>query len=349
MRKVFIVDSSAVLRSIVKQIIQLTSTLEVVGEASDIKDILKIKRNTVDFIFIEASGKNVVEIEKILLQKRNITATLILYSEEKVDLVQSYKGLYIWKRPDLLSSSSEKLKVFAEDLEKRLSEISTSSFLSRKNTDIVPYDTEKNKDKINNTKQIKKSDYKIVLVGVSTGGPGAILKLLESIGKKFPVPILITQHIDSSFEKNLTEWLKKSVSIPVHVGKNGIKPLPGHVYFAPADYHMVLGKNLRGEVIIKLTTDPPVNFLRPSVDKLFLSGAEVLNSGVISVLLTGMGADGANGSLVLREKGAYTIAEAEETCVVFGMPKAAYDMGGIIELLPLYKIADKLKKLVGSE
>lgn len=356
MRKVFIVDSSAVLRSIEKKIAQLTSNLEVVGESSDVRDILNIPNKFVDFIFIEASEKNIVEIEKILLRKSKISASLILLTQGKVDILQSYKGLYIWECPDLLSCSSEKLQEIAQVVENKLNYIKTSSMFFRKGG--------KTTDKARGTagdlsckcsavsavkKENNKNNYKVVLVGVSTGGPGAILKLLDSIGKNFPLPILITQHIDSSFEKNLTEWLQKSVNMPVHVAKNGIKPLPGHVYFAPADYHMVVSKNLRGEMLIRLNTDPPVNFLRPSVDKLFLSGAEVLQSNVISVLLTGMGADGANGSCVLKENGAYTIGENEETCVVYGMPKAAYDMGGITELLPLYKIGDRLKKLVGSE
>ena len=189
--------------------------------------------------------------------------------------------------------------------------------------------------------------YRVVLVGVSTGGPGAILKLLDSIGKDFPLPILITQHIDSSFERNLTDWLSKSLPLPIHVAKDGDIPKPGHVYFAPADYHMTVGITGEDEIVIRLNQDPPVNFLRPSVDVLFSSGAEALKNNVISVLLTGMGQDGAQGSCDLREKGAYTIAESEETCVIYGMPKAAYDMGGIVELIPLYSIADKIRKLIG--
>lgn len=347
MIKVYLVDSSAVIRSIEKKVIQMTSKLELAGESSNIKDILNIPFKSVDFIFIEATDKNIIEIERMLLQKQKFSATLILLATKKVELLRSHNNIYIWNRPDFLSSSSRKLNEYAVALEEKIGELKTSSLFNMKKNHDKRYVLEKKHlDQLNCEDNKLSSEYKIVLMGVSTGGPGTILKLLNSIGKGFPLPILITQHIDSSFEKNLTEWLNNSVDLPVHVAKDGIEPKPGNVYFAPADLHMEIEKNIEGKIIIKLTDDPPVNFLRPAVDKLFASGAEVLKSKVISVLLTGMGADGAKGSCILKENGAYTIAEAEETCVIYGMPKAAYDMGGIVEILPLYKIAEKLRTLV---
>ena len=339
MKKVFIVDSSAVIRSIEKKIIQLTYSCEVCGESSDIKAVLNIPDKFADFIFIEASRKNIIEVEKILLHKKKISSNLILLADEKIELIQKVNVLQIWTRPDLLSCSSEKLRSIASFVDTRLEELKASSFLLRKKSKKV-FNENKNSRHV-----LANNSYKLVLIGVSTGGPGTILKLLGDLKKNFPLPILITQHIDSSFEKNLTEWLNNSLPMPIHIAKDGIIPLAGHVYFAPADFHMEIGKNIKNEIIIKLTSAPPVNFLRPSVDRLFLSGADVLKSDVISVLLTGMGADGARGSFVLKENGAYTIGESEETCVVYGMSKAAYDMGGIVELLPLYKISERLIKL----
>lgn len=356
MIKVFIVDSSAVIRSIEKKIIQMTSNMELAGEGACIKDILKLPFKSIDFIFIEASNKNIIDVERLLLQKRKVSAILILLSEEKVELLRPYNNIFIWRRPDFLSCSSEKIKRYAKNLEEKISEIKTSSIFLRtkkyekKNTFLEKHhDRKKNSVKNINCNVKENNNYKIVLMGVSTGGPGTILKLLNSIGKGFPLPILITQHIDSSFEKNLTEWLDSSVELPVHVAKDGEEPLAGNVYFAPADFHMEIRKTKEDKILIKLTKDPPVNFLRPSVDKLFISGENALKSQVISVLLTGMGSDGAKGSCVLRNSGAYTIGESEETCVIYGMPKAAYDMGGIVELLPLYKIADKVRHLAGCD
>ena len=357
MIKVFIVDASAVNRSIEKKIVQMTSTLKVAGEGSCVKDILDIPFKSIDFIFIEASDRNVIDVERLLLQKRKTSAILILLAEKKVELLRNYNNIFIWKRPDFLSCSSEKIQRYAVDLEKKISEIKASSLFLRSSRNekklslAERHQSKKNSvsKKLSNKYAKKDNDYKVVLMGVSTGGPGTILKLLNSIGKGFPLPILITQHIDSSFEKNLTEWLNSSLDIPVHVAKDGIEPLPGNVYFAPADFHMEIRKNNHNKLMIKLTDAPPVNYLRPAVDKLFISGAETLKSQVISVLLTGMGADGAKGSCELRKQGAYTIGESEETCVIYGMPKAAYDMGGIMELLPLYRIADKLRLLTGCK
>lgn len=348
MIKVFLVDSSAVTRSIEKKIIKMTSKIELVGESSNLNDIYNIPFKSVDFIFIDASEKNIIELERILLQKRKVSATLILLAGKKIELLRNYNNVYIWEKPDFIACSSEKMEQYALTFEKKVIELKTRSFFNRKKTHDKKVINEK-KHTLNNNNDVgdvKNHGYKIVLMGVSTGGPGTVLKLLNSIGKGFPLPILITQHIDSSFEKNLTQWLNNSVDLSVHVAKDGIEPKAGNVYFAPADNHMEIRLNEENKLVIRLNQDPPVNFLRPAVDKLFISGAETLNSNVISVLLTGMGADGAKGSCVLKEKGAYTIGESEETCVIFGMPKAAYDMGGITELIPLYKIADRLRTLV---
>ena len=348
MVKVFLVESSAVIRSIEKNIIQMTKNLQVVGESSSVKDIVNLPHKFADFIFVEASSKNVNEVERILMQKRKNIPNIILLSYKKLTLLRQYSNLDIWIIPDLVSTSTEKIAEYAVQLDKDILELKTTKLLNRKSIS-EKKSTPKTHSKKHLTGIYPKPDnkYRIVLVGVSTGGPGAILKLLDSMGKDFPLPILITQHIDSSFERNLTEWLDKSLALPIHVATDGEVPKPGHVYFAPADYHMTVDTTAKDEIIIRLNQDPPVNFLRPSVDVLFSSGANSLKSNVISVLLTGMGADGAQGSCDLREKGAYTIAESEETCVIYGMPKAAYDMGGIVELIPLYAIAERIRKLIG--
>ena len=195
---------------------------------------------------------------------------------------------------------------------------------------------------------LARHSFSAVLVGVSTGGPTALLELLKEIGNNFPLPIFITQHIDSSFDKELITWLSSEAAVPVHLAENDIKPLPGHVYFAPSDAHLTFKTYYKGEFRIELNYDVPVNYVRPAVDKMFESAAKVFGGNCIAVVLTGMGMDGAKGCLNLKNLGAYTIAQDEASCTIYGMPKAVFETGGACEVLPLNKIAKRLWGLVGE-
>ena len=132
--------------------------------------------------------------------------------------------------------------------------------------------------------------------------------------------------------------------MPVQLAENNQIPLPGNVYFAPSDVHLTLAKMEKGFKMV-LNHDPEVNFLRPSVDKMLFSAAEVLGGKCISIILTGMGSDGAQGCLKIKKLGGYTITQNEESCVVYGMPKAAYEAGASMEVLPLEQIGKRIKEL----
>ena len=133
-----------------------------------------------------------------------------------------------------------------------------------------------------------------------------------------------------------------------NLAKSGIIPQKGHVYFAPANFHLVIKPGNKNDFIIELNDDAPVNFVRPSVDKMFFSAAEILGNKTIAVLLTGMGTDGAAGCCKIKNCGGYTIAEDEKSCVVYGMPKAAAEAGGAVAVLSLNEIADRLKTLAAN-
>ena len=198
---------------------------------------------------------------------------------------------------------------------------------------------------INDMQKHSSSSFQALCIGVSTGGPTTIMELLNGLGSSFPVPIFITQHLDGNFDKNLIEWLQNNVSLPIHFAQDNQIPKNGHVYFTPADVHLTFKKE-QNEIIMHFNHDEPVNYLRPAVDKMFDSAAQVFGSKCIAVLLTGMGNDGAEGCVHIKKVGGYTIAQDEKSCVVFGMPKAAIEAGGIDIILNLSEIAPYLKKLV---
>jgi two-component system chemotaxis response regulator CheB len=186
-------------------------------------------------------------------------------------------------------------------------------------------------------------DADIVAIGASTGGPQVILQILSGLSTAFPAPILVVQHISAGFTVGFAEWLAAASGLRVQVAQGGETPLSGHVYVAPDDQHLRIG--LRGE--LETTRDAPHNGLRPSVGVLFRSVAERFGRRAIGVLLTGMGRDGAEELKLMAEQGALTVAQDEESCVVFGMPAEAVRLGAARFVFPPHKIAELLTIAVG--
>jgi two-component system chemotaxis response regulator CheB len=182
---------------------------------------------------------------------------------------------------------------------------------------------------------------RMIGIGASTGGPPVLQGILGALPKDFPVPILIVQHIADGFLAGMADWLNQTTPLQVQIGSHGIRPLAGHVYLAPDDFHMCLASN--GAIV--LNREPPVNHLRPCVATLFGSMAETLGSAAVGVLLTGMGKDGAAELKLMRDRGAVTIAQDQKSSAVHGMPGAAIALGGATHVLNADAIAAVLISL----
>ncbi len=183
---------------------------------------------------------------------------------------------------------------------------------------------------------------RVVGVVASTGGPPALLKVLKKFPKNLPCSILIVQHITSGFVEGLVEWLNEECRIEIKVAADSEEIKPGIVYIAPCDMQMRVTKG----GVIQLTDDPPLNGHRPSGDVLLESIAKEYKDKAIGVILTGMGRDGATGIAAIKDAGGKTIAQDEETSVVFGMPKVAIDMNAAQKILPINKIALEIARLL---
>lgn len=171
----------------------------------------------------------------------------------------------------------------------------------------------------------------LVAIGSSTGGPEALAAVLAAFPPGFPAVVLIAQHIEAAFAPGLATQLGLKCKLPVRTAKEGDTPTPGVVYLAESDNHLELGADRK----LRYTPVPRTNPYRPSADVLFTSVAARWPRPGVGVLLTGMGADGADGLLRLRTAGWHTIAQDEATCVVYGMPKAAVEKRAAAEVLPL--------------
>jgi two-component system chemotaxis response regulator CheB len=187
--------------------------------------------------------------------------------------------------------------------------------------------------------------YELVVIGASTGGPGAILDVLRSLQPPLPVPLLFVLHIDEPFAVSFAEWLDGQTAIRVAYARDGdrLSDRVGMVTMAPPDRHLIVnGGRLR------LTQDPPRHSCRPSVDVLFESVAREIGPVTIGCLLTGMGRDGASGLLDLRNRGGFTIAQDEASSVVYGMPREAVRLGAAERELPLRAIGKTISALLAQ-
>lgn len=184
----------------------------------------------------------------------------------------------------------------------------------------------------------------VVAIGASTGGPPVLQTILRGLTRPVPVPILLVQHLSPGFQTSMVSWLSESTGTRICVGEHGMPLHPGLVYLAPDNRHMTV--NRQGHLV--LSDDPPENGSRPSVSVLFRSVAQHYGANAIGILLTGMGRDGAKELRLMRDKGAVTIAQDEETSVVHGMPGEAIKLKGARYILPPDRIAHVVEHHVSA-
>lgn len=185
---------------------------------------------------------------------------------------------------------------------------------------------------------------RLVVIGASAGGPGALATVLQDLPPSFPAAVVIVQHVDVRFARGLADWLGQSSALPVRLASEGDSVRPGTVLVAGTDDHLVFKAPDR----LGYTPSPADHVYRPSVDVFFESVARFWNGTLIGILLTGMGSDGARGLKALRQLGHHTIAQDQASSAVYGMPKAAAALGAAADILPLESIATRLTELLGS-
>lgn len=185
---------------------------------------------------------------------------------------------------------------------------------------------------------------KLVALGTSTGGPRALQHVIPKLPGDMPCGMVVVQHMPAGFTKSLSERLNGMSQVTVKEAEHGDPILPGHVYVAPGNYHLTV-KGSASNRTISLNQEPPLASHRPAVDVMFDSVVQY-GEDVVSVILTGMGSDGAEGMKKIKKAGGYVIAESEESCVVYGMPKSVVDAGIADEILPVGQVADAIMKKI---
>jgi two-component system chemotaxis response regulator CheB len=187
----------------------------------------------------------------------------------------------------------------------------------------------------------------VIVVGSSTGGPQSLATVIGSLPAHLPVPMVVVQHMPPVFTNHLAQRLNQNSHLEVREARHGDVLRPGLVLIAPGDFHLEL-QHAEAQVRAVTHQKPPENSCRPAVDVLFRSAAEIYGSGVLGVILTGMGRDGLRGSREIVDRGGQVFAQDEETCVVWGMPRAVVEDGLASRVLPLEEISDALQEAVWS-
>ncbi|MBW4828704.1 MAG: chemotaxis response regulator protein-glutamate methylesterase [Clostridiaceae bacterium] len=349
MIKVLIVDDSALIRKIITDILEEDREIKVIGTAKDGREALeKIPRLKPDLITldIEMPVMDGISTLKSIVKKHQIPVIMLSSLTVKgADL--TLKALEIGA-VDFITKPSNVFNIGNKDEKNQLIEkVKMASKTKVKKSRLCNRNIEGIKENI-----IKRTDYtdkpydSIVAIGTSTGGPKALQEIIPKLPYNINASIVVVQHMPAGFTKSLANRLNSISQMKVKEGENGEKLKRGYCYIAPGDFHMSVEQN-KGDLFIKLDKNPPISGLRPTADILLKSVSKLNGIEKVGIILTGMGSDGTEGISQFKKSNGYTIAESEESCVVFGMPKSAINTGNIDLILPLNKIKDEIIKWVG--
>ncbi|WP_319761215.1 chemotaxis-specific protein-glutamate methyltransferase CheB [Maridesulfovibrio sp.] len=347
MIKVLIVDDSASVRTLFAEMFKREDDFEVVGCAEDGYSALRMVRDlkpdvvSMDVNLPDCDG---FSITRMIMEENPVPIVVVSAVYSATDAEIGFRlidtgALTFHKKPALNSG------YFEEQMQEIITSVRLMSevrVVRRKRRFRNAADQNRPQPLEGNFLPAPSSGKdKVVCIGASTGGPQAIKQILMSIPHEFTAPILVVQHMSEGFTEGMVNWLKRYTGHDVRRAAHGDLLESGTIYFAPEGSHM----EVSAERKIVLTDSASVNESRPSVSVLFNSAAQNLGRSAVGVLLTGMGRDGADGLLAIRRKGGYTIAQDEETSIVFGMPGEAVKIGAAISILPIEKIGDYLNRI----
>jgi two-component system chemotaxis response regulator CheB len=330
--RVLVVDDSAYIRKVVKEMLGRDGSIEVVGTARDGEDALELVERlhpdvvTCDLIMPGVGGVEFIRRQMAARPVPIVIVSIAAESSERVlsgldagaiDFVQKPTALATEKVYDLGDELIAKIVAAAEAPLGRVREPVP--------VEPLPLTTFNGR-------------YDVVVIGVSTGGPQGLRSVIPRLPADFPVPLVIVLHMPIGYTEAYAKRLNEASALTVVEARDGELLRPGLVLVAPAGRHLTLKRNGEGETSVRLDVRPLDTPHRPSVDLLFQSAADVFGDRVLGVVMTGMGSDGRDGAAWIKARGGAVLTEAEETCVVYGMPRSVVEAGLSDEAVPLDRI-----------
>lgn len=346
--KVLVVDDSALVRSLLSEIIKNASGFILVGAAPDAfvaRDMIKQFEPDVITLDIEMPRMDgLTFLEKLMAARPTPVVMISTLTEAGADATMhalELGAIDFIPKPKL--GISEGLREYSELIIEKLAAAAKAKVKKRA---LSPSAEVVNISEKMITTRLQSTE-KIIAIGASTGGTEAIKEVLMQLPPGVP-GIVMTQHMPPGFTRTFAERLNKITKLHVMEAKGGERILPGHAYLAPGGFHLLVVR-YGADYVIKLSESEPVHRHRPAVDVMMESVAHAGGKNVIGILLTGMGKDGAQGMLDILKHGGYTMAQDEKSCVVYGMPKEAVNIGGVDKIVELDKmgaeILDRLKTM----
>jgi two-component system chemotaxis response regulator CheB len=343
--RVLIVDDSRMIRDVLTAILSEQPDIEVVGGAADAfqaRDMIKDLNPDVITLDVEMPRMNGLEFLDRLMRARPTPVVMISSATERGSEV-TFRALELGA-VDFVTKPK-----LAEQTPDDYGDVIAEKIRAAKSARLkAPQRTAEELGSIEATmppvmkrpvpKGVKTAD-RIIAVGASTGGTEAIREFLTDMPVDCP-GIVIVQHMPENFTRMFADRLNGLCQISVKEAEHNDPILPGHAYVAPGGKHLWVKRD-EGQLLCKLSTEPPMNLHRPSVDFLFKSCAKFLGADAVGVIMTGMGRDGAEGMKAMKEKGAWNIAQDEATSVIFGMPREAIEMDAVHEVAPLGRLREK--------
>lgn len=349
--KVLVVDDSALVRSLLSEIIRKAPGFSLVGAAPDAyvaRDMVKEFSPDVITLDIEMPRMDGLSfLEKLMTARPTPVVMISTLTEAGADAtLQALELGAVDFVPKPKLGITEGLREYSEVILEKLEAAAHVKVRPLKKS--IAREASQAGEKISAIRL--QSTEKIIAIGASTGGTEAIKEVLLQLPAAVP-GIVITQHMPAGFTRTYAERLNKLTKLHVAEAKGGERILPGHAYLAPGGFHLLVVRS-GADYVIKLSDAEPVHRHRPAVDVMMESVAIAGGKNVIGVLLTGMGKDGAKGMLDIRNYGGFTLAQDEQSCVVYGMPKEAVNLGGVDKIIELAKMGDailnKLKTMGGG-
>lgn len=344
--KVLIVDDSAYTRQMIKRILEQETGLEVVGIASDGIDAmaktLRLKPDiiTLDFEMPEMDGFSFLR----WLMRERPTPVIMVSSHNDSKTV--FKALELGA-VDFIAKPTKRASVELQSIEKDL--VRKVRGIKDIRLDILSKNLEllTKEEPVSAPLEPRLGGMPVVAIGSSTGGPAALQIVLTRLPADLPAAVIVSQHMPKGFTGPLSERLNRLAEVRIREARDMDALEPGNVFICPGGFHMgVKRKGSKSVVVLKegKLTDKYI----PSVDYMMLSAANTFGTNTVGVVLTGMGNDGKDGVVEIRAKGGYTIAESEESAVVFGMPGEAIKTGAVASVLPISDIAAAIIAAVNS-
>jgi two-component system chemotaxis response regulator CheB len=340
--RVLVVDDSALMRKVIPQILATDDSIQVVGTAIDgnfgLKKIEDLRPQVIT-LDLEMPGMGGLDMLREIMQRHRIPV-IVVSSHSKQGAAITMKALslgafdFVAKPADV----SSRMQEIARELIGKIKAAAQSRGIQIQSpTDFgVPASRPKAKP------GIAKEPTKIVAIGISTGGPQSLQYLLSQFPADFPGSMVVVQHMPEGFTQTFARRLDECCSLHVKEAQSGDLLVAGRVLICPGSRHLKMKRLPLGDIAI-LSDDPQLNGHRPSADVMFTSLAEEFGSRGIGLLMTGMGEDGAHGLGLVKAAGGLTIAQGEQSCVVFGMPKAAIERGHAMRVVELEAIAATLQ------